>query len=629
MNISEDIIPPTVDGSHARLTSSSPPSESQSQASPDNTVLADAEFEEYVKQYPFAAEPTYFTRPNRYYGSASTWRSWTAGDRAVTDVLDLERASDLGIHAYNAFALKQRARGNSPSRRSRSRSRSHQIAEQFAPTEVWTAWPMRGKHVPREDLPERKVPSLSAVLEEALIATTLRFANERWNSRNWAPENPEIKPEKRDWQVEQMSTQRQLHNAGLTGEDASKDETRTSDSTEGSDHDSLVDDTEPDDPLPGGIQTFSSQAFLENNSSSTSEEGQLIKSDDDEDDKAVFSVDEDQTRRLLLPSARHILSKIDDLLTGLHRSRASYANRQKDPKPRLYSSSRSAARDTDADTTDGERLGAFQDDRKRRRVSSRNRGRKRKRSPSSSEESADSSIQLRSSSRPRKSSGVRETGHERRAKGPGLRDWSDVVGMAALTGWDTVTVARASERCARLFGENMLWRTFHEKDTAPAEQVAEAGPWFGEEVAYANEDHAGLDNQGETEQDLPGISGYQPRQSQPLELAEITGLPIFGHMFEITSLRCPIATCPQSKFVYSRRTRLYQHIGYAHPDFDLASFKKIVGRNSKRGRYDRSQMRSRSRPRTQTEYQASQGEGHELQENYEQQDDYEAASPPI
>jgi len=42
------------------------------------------------------------------------------------------------------------------------------------------------------------------------------------------------------------------------------------------------------------------------------------------------------------------------------------------------------------------------------------------------------------------------------------RDWSDVVGMAALSGWDSNVVQRASERCARLFGENMLFRTFIE-----------------------------------------------------------------------------------------------------------------------------------------------------------------------
>jgi hypothetical protein len=47
----------------------------------------------------------------------------------------------------------------------------------------------------------------------------------------------------------------------------------------------------------------------------------------------------------------------------------------------------------------------------------------------------------------------------------GLRDWSDVLGMAALTGWDEQVLRRASKRCADLFGEDMLFRTFYDGGT--------------------------------------------------------------------------------------------------------------------------------------------------------------------
>src|SRR2546430_9793823 len=58
----------------------------------------------------FAAEESYYTRPNRYYGPASTWRSWTKDDRDVAESLKLDRAQDLSIHLYNAHALRSQTK---------------------------------------------------------------------------------------------------------------------------------------------------------------------------------------------------------------------------------------------------------------------------------------------------------------------------------------------------------------------------------------------------------------------------------------------------------------------------------------------------------------------------------------
>lgn len=43
-----------------------------------------------------------------------------------------------------------------------------------------------------------------------------------------------------------------------------------------------------------------------------------------------------------------------------------------------------------------------------------------------------------------------------------LRDWSEVMGVAAMTGLPSVAVMRASKRCADLFGQDMEFRTFGE-----------------------------------------------------------------------------------------------------------------------------------------------------------------------
>jgi hypothetical protein len=45
----------------------------------------------------------------------------------------------------------------------------------------------------------------------------------------------------------------------------------------------------------------------------------------------------------------------------------------------------------------------------------------------------------------------------------GLLDWSEVLGIASLTGWDSQAIARTAQRCATLFGEGMTFRSFDER----------------------------------------------------------------------------------------------------------------------------------------------------------------------
>lgn len=64
-----------------------------------------------------------------------------------------------------------------------------------------------------------------------------------------------------------------------------------------------------------------------------------------------------------------------------------------------------------------------------------------------------------------------------------LRDWSQVVGVAAIRGWEKETVSRAARACARLFGEDMGFRSmpkkgtgevWHAKDGAPTREAKKA-----------------------------------------------------------------------------------------------------------------------------------------------------------
>jgi hypothetical protein len=47
----------------------------------------------------------------------------------------------------------------------------------------------------------------------------------------------------------------------------------------------------------------------------------------------------------------------------------------------------------------------------------------------------------------------------------GPRDWSDVLGIASMVGWDPDVVSRAAAKCSKLFGEGMQFRTLNEEDT--------------------------------------------------------------------------------------------------------------------------------------------------------------------
>lgn len=47
------------------------------------------------------------TRPNRWTGAPSTWRTYTEEDRQTYIALEALRNNDLSSHLYNAFALRR------------------------------------------------------------------------------------------------------------------------------------------------------------------------------------------------------------------------------------------------------------------------------------------------------------------------------------------------------------------------------------------------------------------------------------------------------------------------------------------------------------------------------------------
>ncbi|RMD44285.1 hypothetical protein DV735_g889, partial [Chaetothyriales sp. CBS 134920] len=394
-------------------------------------------------------ENTRYTRPNRWYGADSTWLSWTEDERLVAQSLDRVRSQDLSIHLYNAFALNSSVNSSQQSRRTRSKGKAPIRPNQTGQDDHsgflitppgWTAWPLPPEQVPREPLlPQTSHDSLyrlrddyrlSAPLEECIIATATRIARQRWSARTSLPEFST----KRDW--------------GVKGEDEAADPSVDADIPQANDDEDSTAESELREigvSGPGSSASesaeepmFTSQAYdlaLDIDEEAKDEKALTGEADSSGDLQPAPIVDDEKARTLLLPGARHMLSKIDDLLMGLHEARQTYATvplRRKLPlRPH----------ETDVSEVSSDAY--------------HGRGRKRKRTPGRSGSTRSKSTDSGS-------------GNERKDRWRTLqaRGWSDVVGMAALTGWNPVVIERASQRCASLFGQNMLFRTFHEGDRA-------------------------------------------------------------------------------------------------------------------------------------------------------------------
>jgi hypothetical protein len=515
---------------------------------------------------PFAAEQSYYTRPNRYYGPASTWRSWTKGDRDVAESLAEDRARDLSIHLYNAHALrlqahKLKATASRKRRRGTSETDDNQ-ADIFEIPKVWTAWPMpphevqRGPFNPVDSRPSKE-------LEECLISTTTKAARERWNSRDWQEE--EI--------MQQASTEEPGGQIAATSSLVDSKESAEFASQVSSNDESFPDI--PDDASNNDLYGIDPSA------------------------KPTILADDDKARHLLLPSTRQIISKLDHLLMGLHRARHAYAEPVLAVDDDMKASS----------ATDGEPQSSGSS--KKRHQYSR-----AQRASSVSTVATDASI---ASSALGRKKGVWKEGskpYNRKFKGLELRDWSDVLGMASLTGWDEDVVARASKKCAELFGENMLFRRFHEGEH-------EEKPYFTEAFATGDEppddgetDGSRASRAGKTEDDENANMGEEtglkypcpidscPRHKMPfntpgnltqhmsrhhaaLEDPDDKENVIDATLRDRKQVFCPVQTCLKSRQPFTKGSKLYLHVRKMHPEVNVEDLKKLESqrRGETRGRW--------------------------------------------
>ncbi|KAA8649023.1 hypothetical protein EYZ11_000799 [Aspergillus tanneri] len=519
------------------------------------------------------SSPSY--RPNRFRGLESTWRKLTAGDRQIADALENLRARDLAAHLFNAYALRVRA--GEIARRAAGNEEQLDPLEAFAPPKWWTAWPLPANEVLRGsehfrrregENRTRKMPHdppPSADLEESIIAVMLKSAKERYESRPWDSENHSL-----------CSVASQEY----TLKDIQED---TQDDSSGRDESMKI---EPD-------------------------------SGDERPLRPVMQADDEISRLQLRPLTRNIITQLDRLLMGLHHARKGVVEDSSDSEWQ----------------TDTESIVSGMSSPQKRRASrlserSQSRGRKRTcksiRVPRSGDSMGLGSVpnslpQSRASTCSRgRSVGSKSSMRSASRVLPGVRDWSEVLGVASMVGFPPTVVMRTAQRCATLFGEDMVFRTFTEEALQTEEEDEEES-----EEEYQEEDEeeeeGGVDaavweyaksESREPESSLPLPpperersrsratsraasakvgSNSRPTSRATLRAASRATSPTLNVNEEEVSqpkgkgphrkkdIICPIKTCPRHEDGFSRRWNLNKHIKSMHPWYRKSTDAKSPG----------------------------------------------------
>ncbi|PYI22227.1 hypothetical protein BO99DRAFT_378273 [Aspergillus violaceofuscus CBS 115571] len=470
-------------------------------------------------------------RPNRFRGPESTWRNLTAEDRQNAQALVDLRARDLAAHLYNAYALRVRARAIA--RRMADGDLERVEEEVFAPPKRWTAWPLPAADVPRPGELVR------------------RAVDDAWTLRRQPDPRPSAELEESLMAV-MMKTAKERFNARewetkpAPGASTPRGKRKSSMSQAGTQEESAGDWESDEGEEQGTVAGMKPVAL-----------------------RPVVQADDEKSRVQLRPLTRNILTHFDTLLMGLHRARQGDLARDDD-------SSASEWQTDTASAISGSSSGQQQQKRRgsaAEKERSLSRGRKRTRRSS-----------IRSDSDGRRSvSRVRQ----------GLRDWSEVLGIASMTGFPAAAVMRASRRCADLFGEDMAFRTFHEGQVRQDLPDAGSGPGPWHYVESESEPEAELEPETESVPQPEAIplssraSSRKPR-SRATSLrggsrsrattasADDTPRPRGKGEHRKSDLVCPIKNCDRHYNGFSRTWNLNQHLKTMHPGYQPS----VSARNS-------------------------------------------------
>lgn len=540
------------------------------------------------------------TRPNRFHGSDRNWRYHAQNEIALAASLEQLQANDLSSHLYGAHALKRRLRKpatndsfKSWQRKSGWIARDGTEEKPWYPDADWTAWPLDPESVPKGDdmfgapddglnkftLQNTQQEKTSRDLEEQLYANLLNRAKEIWDTRPDKDDDNDDSPD--------ATSLRPSRQASMSARSVSRETSHLSRSRATSvdidtnwslseSHDKPPPPRQPSvsrhssPPSPHPSHTFDSPS----RGSSVKDED---TNDDDEDNGVpVFSADDDNSRRILQPTVRHILSRFDDLLVALHHNRKGH-HRQYQEGDTSDSSARSRSRSRSRSS----RRAATPAPKRRKSNSRKPVDVNEDTAMVDVEEDILSPHPAHSRSGSAQSqadltSRVSSPHHELRKLG--VRDWSEVLGIAALIGWDPTVLDRTAKRCTALFGENMTFRSLAEFKHAPIsdeEDDSKLEGWSCPDRLCDRHFHCFPSNEGfRWRAHLKKKHKYSRDEIAEIEAdLALRGLPNIARRRDILAnnprewqppdpLMCP--HCTSSETVYPKIKRLLDHIIRTH-----------------------------------------------------------------
>lgn len=529
-------------------------------------------------------------RPNKYKGPRGTWQNWTADERQLASSLDQLGAGDLSVHLYNTHALKRHLRpANHPTTVQQWQRKEDWIDDanrgEWVPPNAWTAWPLEPDLVPRAD--ERFAPPSdedeafvikqdrdwrpSEDMEDLLMGIVLRTAKRRWELRDWADEEDALsgkkllkrEPPARRTRSRSTSSRRPPHSSvGGGSPQASTARASTAFS-------------KTPDPLdgPGG-----------------SDASEDLEGAGSPFQVPVVMADDERASRILKPTIRSLLTRLDGLLMGLYHARGNHLDIDSDS---TASEAQAGAEEASSSGSDAPAR-SREHDRIRKTIRADHKAlnavvqesmgsqqgmsrtptkRPSKQPPDAAVEHVSSSHQRThlkqrntrktsadkaSSSRPepssrgkrkRRRSSYSNTSNSDVAERLGLMDWSEVLGTASLLGWNSAVIDRAASRCAELFGEGMSFRTLVEGEAPGA--ATEAAHYIPRAMSSTD---------GARELHADSITA-------PSHEAEVG--------WTLESLICPHLACPRHTNPFPATHRLAEHIRRIHEE-DPYSLKGFV-----------------------------------------------------
>ncbi|KAK4166308.1 hypothetical protein QBC43DRAFT_16038 [Cladorrhinum sp. PSN259] len=522
------------------------------------------------------------SRPNRWRGHPSTWKTWTKNERKTWYALENTRNRELAAHLYNVWGLRNGVRPL-PSDDKEEGGKEEKWEGWKRLGNKWTSWPVKVDEVPGEGLlPERMG------LDDADEEWTFKREEEGFVGRN----------------LEEEISARVLNVAGRRlrrrllgkqeGQGVGSGLVQSVEGLEEGDEDvSVMEEEGTDDDLEEEPENKKGKRKLKHVQQSF---------------RPVISADDERSYELLRPAARRIMKRLDGMLMVLHEARvAGIANVddeeeqdedmedeeerfwgrvppppvQQEVKKSVEGRNLGGRPKKERTKLEGETEEEFQiriaREGKRRLPSAgpdsgRSRSRRRessmgRRSRSVSRASRATSRSRRSGSRSSSASSTQSTRSRIDRWKP--RDWRDVLGAAALAGFSPEVIARATQRCATLFRGEMTMNTLHEQPVTSAKSRVQTARYVPGVPLPATSD----EEEDEDEQQLINFRTVSRQSSVKVISPEQVNEPATAASTPSRRSRsatpggmhlCSYPSCPRSIDGFTRKANLTRHIKLVH-----------------------------------------------------------------